>query len=303
MSKPAPSLSKLVNATAMLVVGDQIAITASSQKFIRIESSGRLVASGSEGEAARFQVEFSGPRVHLKFNGKYLAIGPGGYLYASATTQGDALPVGLLIVVSGAVVLTANAGRYWVLKSDGAIDTRPESALGLSMEFGIHFTAQTRKAELLRMQLIEAIALSECEKATAAIVYQVTVGFFLAIGLGPYFVTEEAQPGLVALIRSNQAAWNAVQAVVTAARNNPKTVGAAVFTFLGVLYAQNLLWSVVRIALTSAGWWVAFRVVAKIIEVVLLPEAEAVDLLASFTIWSAQTVIDGVAVGEKCTTN
>lgn len=70
--------------------------------------------------------------------------------------------------------------------------------------------------------------------------------------------------------------------------------------FLGALYNHGMLWPVVRFLLTAAGWWVAFKVVAKILEWVFAPEAEIVELIASTVVWVAQTVLAIADFEKKC---
>lgn len=168
-----PSLSKLVDATAMLVDGDEVSISASNHKYVTIEDTGRLIALGVESEAAKFRVERSGSRVCFKTGGKYVARGPDGCLYASATSPGDGLSVSLQLASSGSVVLDSGGNTCWVLRPDEAIDTEVESALGLAMEFGVHFTPKTMKAEAKRLKLLRAVALTPCEIATAGLLWQI----------------------------------------------------------------------------------------------------------------------------------
>ena len=52
--------------------------------------------------------------------------------------------------------------------------------------------------------------------------------------------------------------------------------------------------------LKLGGWYAVTWALAKIIEIMFLPQAEAVELLASFTIWGVQTVEAGLAVGQAC---
>ncbi|MFL6261121.1 MAG: hypothetical protein ACJ76Y_15575 [Thermoanaerobaculia bacterium] len=71
-------------------------------------------------------------------------------------------------------------------------------------------------------------------------------------------------------------------------------------TFLTSIWKAGLLWPVVKFVLSELGWYALFRAVAKIVEIFLLPEAEAVDLLVSFTVWAAKTIEAAVDVGHAC---
>lgn len=71
---------------------------------------------------------------------------------------------------------------------------------------------------------------------------------------------------------------------------------SAVAGFATELYREGKLWPVVKFMLTSAGWIGAGIVLAKIIQTIALPEAEVAEMLAGFTTWSAQTVIDAITL-------
>ena len=69
---------------------------------------------------------------------------------------------------------------------------------------------------------------------------------------------------------------------------------------IATLYHEGLLWTIFKWMLKSAGWTAIAWALAKIIQIVFLPEAEAAELLASFTVWGVQTVEAGLAVGQAC---
>ena len=297
---PTPGLRELKDVRNFLRDSDEIKISASNHQYITIDDSDRLIAVASEENATRFNVEFRDSQLCLKTNGKYVKMNSDGCLYASANSINEAVLTGLE-VSSCCTVLFPTGDKYWTLRSDGAIDLNIGAALGLTSEFNIHIKEQTMQAELHRLQILEAELISDCDRAMANLVWHITGGFFLALGLGPYIGNEKVQTGVLGLIKSNPTAWSAVQRVVNVVKSNPKLATGAVFSFLGILYTEDLLWSVVRMVLTSAGWWIALKAVAKILEVVLLPEAEAVELIASFVVWSAQLILKGENVADQCT--
>jgi|GEM_PF-6240622 len=47
-------------------------------------------------------------------------------------------------------------------------------------------------------------------------------------------------------------------------------------------------WKTSPVVLRQAGWSLLFRMVAKLIELIFLPEAEVVELLASIVVWTAR---------------
>jgi Concanavalin A-like lectin/glucanases superfamily len=62
----------------------------------------------------------------------------------------------------------------------------------------------------------------------------------------------------------------------------------AVFTFLGVLASQHLLWSVLKLVLPSLGWWALGHALIKMIVWLAAPEAAAAATLATVIVWVAQ---------------
>ncbi len=97
--------------------------------------------------------------------------------------------------------------------------------------------------------------------------------------------------------------WKVVQtsiATIAASPRNITAIAGAVAGILTVVYAKGLLWKVLKFLLQALGWWVLFRVIAKVIETVVIPEAEIVELLASFTVWAIQTVNSALNVQTAC---
>ena len=151
--------------------------------------------------------------------------------------------------------------------------------------------------------MLKAESLSECDVAWASFIWNLTGGFFLAIGLGPFISTGQVKTGVLGLIKSNPRAWQAIQDLAKAITDGLGRTGALVSSMLAAiatLYHEGLLWTIFKWMLKTAGWTAIAWALAKIIQIVFLPEAEAAELLASFTVWGVQTVEAGLAVGQAC---
>ena len=113
-------------------------------------------------------------------------------------------------------------------------------------------------------------------------VYSLTAGFLGALGLIP---TPGGAIGsrIWAFVSRNPAARSAFALLVGA----PVTL-AALIKVLNVLYNQGLLWPIIRMLLTSAGWYALFWVLRKVIAI--LTGLEAAAILAGFIVWSAQLI-------------
>jgi hypothetical protein len=122
-------------------------------------------------------------------------------------------------------------------------------------------------------------------------VYQITIGFFGALGLVP-------TPGNIAgrvwaLLAANPAFMNALRSLAGVTI----TVAAGV-EIIKVLYEQGLLWSILKMAFTSAGWWALVWVLRKAIA--FATGLEAADLLAGFIVWAAQLTVLSLKYTESC---
>ena len=206
------------------------------------------------------------------------------------------------ISTKGGLRLAIKDGMYIRLDSDDGDHLKADSVDYFAAYTIFDLALQQTEPQFLR-QLLMSEALSECDKAFAKLIWSLVGGFFLAIGLGPFISIGEARPGVLALIKSNQAAWNALMKFKDAIISSQGNITAAITGGLGVitvLYNEGLLWTVFKWMLKMGGWWVITKVIAKIIQVVFLPETEVAELLASFTVWAIQTVQSGLEVGQAC---
>ena len=127
-----------------------------------------------------------------------------------------------------------------------------------------------------------------------------TGGLFAALGLGPFFVSGKTQTGWIAFVMKFPLIKQLVTDAAAAIKAAPAVAAAAANVLLEI-YRQGLLWKFVKFLLAQLGWWVLFRIVAKIIEVFLIPEAAMVELVASFVVWIAATVYSAVTAYQTCT--
>ena len=102
---------------------------------------------------------------------------------------------------------------------------------------------------------------------------------------------------MLALIRQNQRAAKALQAVVDAVKADPGTaVGVAtLFSFVGMLWDEGLMLKLFRYALSQTGWRAAAWAAAELLKWAILPEAEAAELVVSFAIWAYTVTTDALA--------
>lgn len=134
-------------------------------------------------------------------------------------------------------------------------------------------------------------AVPDCTLWWIQFIFQLTVGFYQALGLLPS--TGNIATRIYNLIRANATAWNALTSLAG------KTITAtAAISFMGVIYKQGLMWTIIKFILTSAGWYALFWVLRKVIAIVTGLEAAAI--LAGFIVWAAQLTILSLKYGSQC---
>ena len=200
--------------------------------------------------------------------------------------------------MSGGLRITTVEGLYiHFVSNDSSLRATSVDQFGACTIFNI-----TLK-QIDELSKYSARSLNACELAWAAFIWNLTGGFFLAIGLDPFISTGKVKSGVFGLIKSNPTAWKAIQDLMKAITDGLGNTGLLVASMLGVItifYEENLLWKIFKKMMKRFIWLAVGWALAKIIEIIFLPEAEAAELLANFTIWGVQTVEAGLAVSEAC---
>jgi hypothetical protein len=201
--------------------------------------------------------------------------------------------------VNGYAALTDTAGDYWTLSGENIV-VQGQVTLGPTMAFGIVPVPSLVAVSQQFDPSLAVPAITACEVAVASLVWHVTGGLFLALGIGPYVGSGTVAPGIIGVIKSTPAGTQALSALLAGAKSNPENVVALTAVSLGAIYEAGLLWKVSMFLLSWLGWVALFQVLAKILEWILLPEVEVAVLLASFVVWTAQAILAARQVGADC---
>lgn len=134
-------------------------------------------------------------------------------------------------------------------------------------------------------------AVSDCTLWWIQFVFALTVGFYQALGLLP--TTGDIATRIYNLVRNNATTW----AALTSMAGKSITATAAI-GFMGVVYQQGLMWTLIKFILTSAGWYALFWVLRKAIAIVT--GLEAASILAGFIVWAVQLTQLSLQYGSKC---
>ena len=296
----------LVDANNLLHDGDILALSTVNGKYISCDSNNMLVAvkDAPSGQCAMtVQKDSQNKAFKIRCNNrKYVIVNAeaGLALYATGNEQ-EATMFSISISLKGGLRFATTEGMYVNFdSSDSSLKANSVDQFGAGTIFGIAFN---QTGDGLSKYMLKAESLSECDVAWASFIWNLTGGFFLAIGLGPFISIGQVKTGILGLIKSNPRAWKAIQDLAKAITDGIGRTGALVSSMLAAiatLYHEGLLWTIFKWMLKSAGWTAIAWALAKIIQIVFLPEAEAAELLASFTVWGVQTVEAGLAVGQAC---
>lgn len=284
----------LVPLMGLLESGNVINLKAMNNFYVTCDDQRRLVATGqTPDQGCTISVVASGDGFVLQTDGKYVKVGSDQRLYATAGTVQEATVFTFSISTKGALHIASN-GLYLALADENFITLSETDYTLLLTSFDIGIQ-QVEEAQNLK-----AMEISNCDTAWATFVWQLTGGFFLAIGLGPYVVSGRAQTGIMSLLQRNSLVWGAITGLVNGLKSNPTITAAAALGVVKIIYNEGLLWPVLKFALSTLGWWGVARALSKVIEIVFLPEVEAADLLASFAVWSVQTTQAGLNIHRVC---
>jgi hypothetical protein len=305
VSLPAPPVtSGLVSLDGLLAGGDVCAFQASNGLYWAAQPGGQITASASSlGAATQFtihpvlsqpgQISLTDPGGSAVIAGQdgTLRLGgqvPGAPLIASLSTNG----VGTLSVVGAGHV-------FATLRDDGAILAAGTDTLTFDTAFSLVLkpTAAGLENHIRDLQL-EVAPEDTPSPELLKLIWDLTGGCFLAIGLGP-LVNGAAAPraGIWALLQSSPRVSAALSSLIASLRANPGTtlsVGA-LLGFATTVWDAGLLWKVLRLCLDQGKWFVGAWVAARVLEFVLLPEVEAAELVVSFAIWAYTTTTDALA--------
>lgn len=285
----------------LLSDGDVINLQANNQRYLTVDTQKRIVATvDSPDQAEEITVEKSGSHCRFKIGDAYVGVDEkDGHLYADPDEK-QAASFEAIVTAYGTIRLSTADDNLIQLKEGDSqgITVGDLSHYSLLTSFNVGFRRVSTEAMLARhgATMLSEEEITSCETAWASFIWKLTGGFFLAIGLGTYISEGRAATGLLALLRTNRRAWQAVQAL----QNNKTITATAGLGVVGILYEEGLLWDAFKMAMAAVGWWGAALALKKIIEFVFLPEAEAAEVLAGFAIWATQLTQAGIAVGNEC---
>ncbi|SFD78262.1 hypothetical protein [Pseudoalteromonas denitrificans] len=276
--------------TPLFCDGDKLVLTAGNGKCLSVVNEDMLGTTVKPTEEDCFEVEHVDEYIALKFKEKYVTLDVTGCV----TAKGEAVESASLLRVQlnddGRVVIKEKSGAYWSLTpQEGVICEHFKYFCHARMEFKVDVINLDAESEQLKHHRDLSQQKSECEAAERALIFQITVNLILAIGIGPYIISDRLETGVWGLLSQNANVRTALDVFIKDAVKNPGRKFLAAMTFLYVVHEEGLLLRLMRLVLASVGWWALAEITAKVIEAIFAPEAELVELGASLTVWGVQT--------------
>lgn len=305
IAPPAVDMNKsFVTLMGLLAAGDLLKIQTGPGDYWAVAPGGQILANATSSDgAAQFTIGIptvQKPDITLQApDGTYLIVGSDGTLYTggNATNATHFVPS---LLTNGCIVLSVvgTAGAPFVAVNDaGAIVASGSYTSDFSSTFTLLLNATS--AGLTSHLKAHALAAEDAglpDPLLLQVIWDLTGGFFLAIGLGPLISQQAPRTGLMNALRANARVSQALDALIAGIKNNPEASWTAAFlAFEAVIWDEGIMWTVFRLAANTAKWWAIAFALTKILEVTLLPEVWAAELTVSFGIWAYNTTNDVLA--------
>ncbi|NOK34390.1 hypothetical protein D7W79_02260 [Corallococcus exercitus] len=300
---PAVEPSQLISLAGLFSDGDEVAVQTCTGSFWAVDTtSGQVLANALvSGPTTQFTThpvtgnpsqmtltDPGGTPVVLKADGTlYVAPGTPAVFVASLTTNGTAA-----LSVVGATSMFAAVGPGKAIVAAGSDLLTLPSTFTLLM----NPTQQGRESHLRALALQDKVGDFPPELWQLwPIVYDFTFGWFLALGLGPLLISQEAaRTGVMSLLMENKNVRAVIEAVILIAKLNPEaSITAALLSVLLVIAQEGLTWQLFRLML-DVGWFALPMVIVQLVEW-FAPggqAAKAAQIAVSFAGWAYTTTTD-----------
>jgi hypothetical protein len=294
----------------LLANGDLLTLQTGVGFYWAVTPGGQIVANAATIAAAQ-QFTIGGvnpgqPGLTLQASDQsYVMVGADGTLHTGGTVQQAAVLVpSLLNSGSIALCVSGSPGAPFVaVDANGAIVAGSEYSPDFSSSFNLRLTATAVGLEnhiraYTGQSRAELESAADVDTALLQVIWDLTGGWFLALGLGPLMSGSTApRAGILNLIRSNGRANAALNNLIAAVRSNPEaSLTAAFIAFEGVIWDERLMWPIFRFVANQLKWWmIAYVATTLLVKLAVLPELEAAELTVSFAIWGYNTATDIIA--------
>lgn len=237
-------------------------------------------------------------------DGTFVMLASDGTLHTGGTVQQAAVLVPSLLS-TGAITLSLAGGAgapFIAVGPNGVVLAASSYEADFASQFNLRLTATaagTANHLFAYTGMSQAdLELLDFDPLLAQVVWDLTGGWFLALGLGPLMNgSAVGQTGLVALLRSNARVAAAMDGLVTAVRNNPEVpLLPALYAFYRVVFDERLMLAIFRLIANQTKWWVVTYVATTmLVKFAIIPELGLAQMTTSFAIWAYNTANDIIA--------
>ncbi|HEY8126068.1 MAG TPA: LamG domain-containing protein [Methylocystis sp.] len=301
-----PDADRLFLATGVVESGDT-GLLAGAGIYLAIDADNALAAiAQGPTSAAHIAFTVSGDLTRLSANGKYLKR-DGEVIKATGESPADATPFYIFLTEAGDVIFSTEDRLTWRIGDDMKIHIGAAGRRELGNEFEIILNP-VKSTELMKRYGIDPDTLppiTPCTSAYAQLIWQLSGGFFMVMGLGPFFSRPSDGAGLVAYMQRNPALWKAVTKAANALNKSgvsPMTVFSTAMNLIYAIWKYDSLSKLIRFMLKQIGYSILFKIVAKAIQLTFIPELEFAEIAAGLLVWVPQTIEAGIAVQQNCKT-
>jgi len=286
--------------------GDRIMVQATNSSFWKVDARKQVRASREaldDGDWFSVGIDSQQPLViSLQGpSGEFVAAGEDGTLYANTARAGAARFTPSLCR-DGSIIfglIGRDALPFIALDQQDNITAggSPATSPGASFYVSLKTTELGKRNHLAALGLLkEDEVTEEPDFLLAEFVFDLTVGLFVALALGPLIGKAIDKLKLLRLVWGNRRTQQSLIKLLRAIRSDPsKEFVTALLPFLRDCWEEGILWAIAKIAFVGAAFWVLGFALVKILQFVLLPEIAAAELVVSFGFWAYSVVNSGLA--------
>jgi hypothetical protein len=192
---------------------------------------------------------------------------------------------------------------FVAIAEDGTLTAMGSFSYNMSTAFNIQAQLTQASREHLLGRLAAAdVSVPPYDPLLAKVIWDLSGGLFLAIGLGPLITRQDVGPGLWALLMGNVSVEEKLLEAAAFAVANPGKTTAIITAFIGVLteiWNQGLLWQVLDLCWEMGKPLAMALALTTVLKATILPAAGAAEILVGFAGWAYTTTMDCIAYANS----
>ncbi|XP_064387307.1 uncharacterized protein LOC135335677 [Halichondria panicea] len=285
-----PTYVGFLDSTNLVDDADVILLSAVNNNYVAYIPNDDKLGATTKNSGCEFTIEPDSPGMYYlqeKQSRKFCSVNIDGYLTLKSE-EGKTL-FKLMLSTTGKVRLATTDNKFVRLTDDNFLkaDTTEHLIASTSFQLAVDCAGNSQQPSSTEWR-----NLSSHKKLRLSFICEVTRGFFLVLGFKSFLRTASPSVGLLHLIQGNE---NSVKALHTLRKELRPTTSVtkavcSAICFLNIVWKEGLLWKVFKFLQLEEGVIIYTEIFTQVIQVLLLPEAEAALLLGSFTTWALELI-------------